>query len=426
MTVPTRKSPVSSTRPCLISDAASLRAAFQEALTQSSDVHLAVAWMRSGWALDEICNAGVRVHAVLGTSFGMTEPTAIERLMECEGSSVRVVDDPDDGGIFHPKLYCFSKGMSGTAIVGSMNLTRAAFSENCELGVQLTLTANERLELLKVWATWNDRAIEPTRRWLDKYQELWAKRSKATTALMAQREDGKNSQESDTHGLTKHEVLNYSWRSFEQMLRSHAKKRDASYDIIFDPRGSYLAAIHLAGPLLNEPLPAPSTPAFRSLTGRLPIADDPQVDCGWLGRLSASGNGIAALGNNTDLRRKIERLIPALHAAETSDDKLDAAKRFWDAMTSFPYVSHAAVTRFCALARPDSFYSLNQRSIEVLSQIFEMSKNRLTSWDGYAHGLQAFWSSPWWQSEPPKAKASRQMWDARVALIDVLAYTPPE
>lgn len=257
----------------LLANPSSLRFAFQEALTRSSDLHLAVAWMRSGWALDEICNSGVRVHAVVGTSFGMTEPTAIEKLRGCESSTVRVVDDQEGTGIFHPKMYCFSRGRSGTAIVGSMNLTRAAFSANDEFGVQLTLTASKRRELLQVWATWNDRAIEPTRRWLDQYQKLWEKRSRATAASMAQREDGTDFRESGTHGLTKHEVLNYSWRSFEQMLRSHAKKRDASHDVIFDPQSSYLAAIRLTGPLLDNPLPAPSTPAFRSLTGRIPIAD---------------------------------------------------------------------------------------------------------------------------------------------------------
>ena len=416
----------SSTRHQLVINPKLLRLAFQEALTRSSDLHIAVAWMRSGWALDEICNSDIRVHAVVGTSFGMTEPAAIAKLMERDRSSVRVVDDPGDAGIFHPKVYCFSKGRSGTAIVGSMNLTRAAFSRNDELGVQITLTASERSDLLEVWSTWSDRAIEPKQRWLDNYQKLWKTRSRATVKSMSEREDAMHSLETDTHGLTKHEVLNYSWRSYEQMLRSHADKRDASYDIISEPRGSYLAAIRLAGPLLGKPLPARSTPAFRSLTGRRPMAGDPQVDCGFLGRISASGRGVAMLGTNKELRSAVERIVPLLRTADTSETKLRTAKRLWDAMTSFPYISHAAVTRFCALARPDSFYSLNQRSIQVLSQIFDTSRTRLTSWDGYAHGLEAIWSSPWWQAEPPKTRGSQLIWEARVALIDVLAYKPAE
>jgi hypothetical protein len=382
--------------------------------------------MRSGWALDEICNSDLRVHAVVGTSFGMTEPAAIKRLMDRDASSVRVLDDQKDGAIFHPKMYCFSKARGGSAIIGSMNLTRAAFSKNFELGVHVQLTARERSELLDAWSQWNEQAIEPTQKWLKNYEKIWNKRVKASAISMAAYEDAADSPQRGTHGLTRHEVLNYSWLSYEQMLKSHAEQRDESRDIIFDKYDSYLTTIHLAGPLLNKPLPKPSTTQFRRLTGRRPTAADPPHDCCHLGSMSASGKGISALGTNQALRRKIEQLIPPIQAAKSTEEKLQAAKKLWSAMKKFENISHGMITRFLALARPDSFYSLNNVSIDVLSQIFKTSKSSLMRWDGYADGLQAFWSSPWWRADPPKAKQSRQIWDARVALIDVIAYRPRE
>ncbi len=411
--------------PQFLHTSSSLRSTFQNALIQSSDLHIAVAWMRSGWVLDEICNSGIRIHAVVGTSFGMTDPSAIEALAKHDKASIRVVSDQDNGGIFHPKLFCFSKGRSSTALIGSMNMTRAAFSDNCELGVMLMLSPSERQEILQVWSKWNEQAIKPTQRWIDNYSKQWKQRARRKILSIAYREDGSISNAPEEHGLTKLELLHYSWRSYLHKIRSHAEWRNDSYDIISDKHGSYLTSIRLAGPLLNKPLPAPSTTEFRCLTGRTPTQKDPQIDCGYLGDLSSSGYGIHALGNDQDLRRKIERLVPRLRAAESRYEKLDAAKQLWDAMTSFPYVANAMVTRFCALVRPDSFYSLNQRSIKVLSKILEIPESRLKSWDGYAYGLQAFWSSPWWNAEPPKSKSDRQVWDARVALIDVLAYTPP-
>ncbi len=408
----------------IVTESASLRQSFCALLEASSTLHLAVAWMRSGWALDEICNSGVAVRAVIGTNFGMTEPAAIKQLMCCNNSCVRVVDRRDGSGIFHPKLYLFSKGRSGAAIIGSMNLTRAAFSINEELGVVLTLDTKHRAQLLATWEGWKESATEPTARWLQSYQKWWDSRPRRDVRSLGLVEDVDTVRSEDSLNITRHEVLNYSWRSYEKLLRAHAKERCVTHDCIADASNSYLATIRMVHPILNGPLPTPSTTDFRRLMGQPPTADDPQQFCGWLGNLGASGKTVAALGRNTRLRQRVESSIPALlRAGNAPEALLETSKRLWDAMTSVPHVSHAAVTRLCAIARPDAFFSLNQRSAKVLAELLGVPRSRLTSWDGYASGLRAFWASPWWNSPQPAQKGSREMWKSRVALIDVLAYT---
>ncbi|MEF9417252.1 phospholipase D-like domain-containing protein [Ralstonia pseudosolanacearum] len=43
--------------------------------------------------------------------------------------------NPPNGSLFHPKVYTFDLGGETAAVIGSHNLTAAAFTENIEASV---------------------------------------------------------------------------------------------------------------------------------------------------------------------------------------------------------------------------------------------------------------------------------------------------
>lgn len=96
-------------------------------------VNLACAWATardgsaSHWqsiALDKV------EQAVIGDEFAQTEPWVLRELLAAGKLRVGRCQ-----GTFHPKLYIGYRGSRARAIVGSANLTAAAFSTNVELSV---------------------------------------------------------------------------------------------------------------------------------------------------------------------------------------------------------------------------------------------------------------------------------------------------
>lgn len=107
------------------------------AIDQANQVDIAVAFaMESGvqlitpWFRDLIDRGG-RLRMVVGDYMDVTEPTALARLLDLEGAQVRVFES--GAGSFHPKAWLFrAANGSGSAIVGSSNLSRTALTSGIE------------------------------------------------------------------------------------------------------------------------------------------------------------------------------------------------------------------------------------------------------------------------------------------------------
>ena len=71
---------------------------------------------------------------LLGLDDGVTQPGAIELLQKTPNANLRVASYESEGARFHPKVYGFgaSKNRMQLALVGSANLTMAAWSRNGE------------------------------------------------------------------------------------------------------------------------------------------------------------------------------------------------------------------------------------------------------------------------------------------------------
>src|SRR4051812_9149457 len=127
---------------------------------------------------------GGRLRILTGDYLGITEPNALLRLLDLEGNvERRVFETGADYGTapvphvrsFHPKAYIFNRGDSGTAFVGSSNLSASALTTAVEWnyrvlsatdssGFNETITAFEAL-----FAHPNARPLDAS--WIDRYRE---------------------------------------------------------------------------------------------------------------------------------------------------------------------------------------------------------------------------------------------------------------
>jgi len=113
----------------------------RDLLTRSDEALLAVAYVRKGGVglvekeVSHLCKRGGSLRVLTCIDFGLTEPAALETLMD-HGARVRIARLADRA--YHPKVY-LGRGRSGPrTLVGSANLTAAGLVRNVEGGVEVS------------------------------------------------------------------------------------------------------------------------------------------------------------------------------------------------------------------------------------------------------------------------------------------------
>lgn len=110
-------------------------------LQGAEEILIAVAFLKKLGAdhlapmLEKRLAAGATVELFIGTDFFLTEPAALERLLQVMANyascSVMIADRAP--ATFHPKVYCSRRGEEWRSLVGSANLTGGALRSNEEL-----------------------------------------------------------------------------------------------------------------------------------------------------------------------------------------------------------------------------------------------------------------------------------------------------
>lgn len=396
-----------------------LCSAFLGCLEWATDVYIGVAWARSGWPIKELASRrSLKVHAVVGRSFDMTVPDAIEALYRL-GNDTWVWDKSDP--LFHPKLYLFHHAERVEAIIGSANLTNAAFLSNAECAVHLVLSLQEQGRWMNAWKSWRADATKVTDRWLAEYRKTWCPPSSGHLKKLAEHEDISNRRKvENSPSVSTPEVLAATWPVYESMLL-HAAKR-GEHNWLADDEKGYRAALRELRPVVAGDLPPAQSVEFSMLVGRK--NKHSSIDYGWFGQLTGSGKALSGLASNKRLRRDLNAMLGELKMMNMSDDAGNEAiaKRIWERVCREDGLSVGVASRLLTLTRPERFFSVNGGSLNGLARALEVSKASMKTWEGYSDTLNRLWNSPWFRSAPPRARLSREMWDARVALIDVLVY----
>lgn len=400
----------------------SLRDSLRRAAHGAVSVRILAAWATCGVGVECLSNCRApHKRAVIGTTFAVTEPAALQRLMRL-GFDLRVVDQLPNGGTFHPKMYLFEQP-DGTfvTLVGSANLTDAAFTRNSEVLVRMHMAAASVSKLVTHFERcWSGDSAQPvTDAWFDAYAERYriALLNRERDIARAERTPGQARvaaqavpKVSDLHAL-----MQSDWTDYVRKISDRADLQDGYLDADND---SYLHTLSLVTPLLRSGLATVDQKSVARILGR--------HECGWLGTVQLMRGRAARLGDDAELRALVDDCLRPLWNAASDADCLAGAEGVFERLGLIDGFGPGFITRILAIARPDRFYSCNVASSSGLASLFGVPNSRLCQWKGYRDGLNVVYSTRWYNSPEPSNDRLKRLWNARVALLDAYAYQMPK
>lgn len=115
------------------------------------------------------------ITAIIGTSFNITEPTALRLLMKHNITLRRYRGNH----IYHPKVYCFKHKDYCDVLIGSANLSKAAFTTSVEVMIHHKVVSESDMmkDMDRLFRDLIRRSVPVTKEFVDKYESKWKPRS---------------------------------------------------------------------------------------------------------------------------------------------------------------------------------------------------------------------------------------------------------
>jgi HKD family nuclease len=387
----------------IIDSAESLLEQFKKLFVWSEEVDMAYAWAsaQEGRSLHwKAMDLGKLRRAVIGTQFAQTEPWALRRLNDLP-DRLRVAISSE--GTFHPKVAIGRRKDEIRAIVGSANLTSAAFSRNTELNILLSGTASDpelRRLISFVHASWNMASVV-TEEWLARYELAWRNRPKVSGLVP-----------NAVLEVTGPSSLQMSWDSyFDLVQKQEGRKLTSGYSIsVLGEHPSYEVELDRAQAAFNAHMKYEAMPPEHR---KLVVGTGP-LSSGLLGTMRAAGFAKALVNREPE---KIGRYLDPIPLVGEVPIELVAATV--EGLTSLHGVSIGVASRLLAAKRPDLFVSVNNGSKPALSRL--LGRNVDTS-EKYVDLLKLVWSTDWHASATPEDIRQRRVWKRRAAMLDSALY----
>ncbi len=357
-------------------------------------------------------------HLVVGTDFSQTSPEFIDSTITLP--SVRRASSRK-GVTFHPKVYGFVKGEEIAIIIGSSNLTAGGLSKNDEscLCLQGSESDSVLIDVLRdVEARWNagecidvDFAKAYRRRCeLDrtKKQELGLPVFVPKPKLGSKYAD----------------LLEWSWSDYHKAIIDHANSENElqrRLDVLKRAREFFSHAVSFNELSLSQ---------RKAIAGFISVTDSESGSdlkgCDWLWFGSMRGAGVfkqQILLGNQDVSDALNEIPISGNIA--IEDYRRFAKTYQSAFAGMKRRSRiASASRLLALKRPDYFLCIDGANLLALSEVLGVPKasiNFENYWERVVHPIM---TSNWWHSHRPESLGDGQIWDGRVAMLDILFYQP--
>lgn len=147
-----------------------LSSVYRDAFNEATELYIASAYL-TAWnpsaPLNKKCE---QVTFLVGTDFGLTRKAALREVLKWlppKMPSIFAAATVPDGG-FHPKIVAWTNARGQKfCLVGSSNLSKAAFATNCEANVLVNLSNDEYLQITR-WIEKIAETAEPiTKDWVE-------------------------------------------------------------------------------------------------------------------------------------------------------------------------------------------------------------------------------------------------------------------
>jgi HKD family nuclease len=379
----------------------------------------AVAWASIGFEAYALLvrHASKITRMIVGTHFFQTSPKFIETFLTHPGVKFILRSD----GVFHPKLYLFSKtDGEWECLIGSPNFTSGGFGPNDEMAVLISNRDTNALEAFdnmkaRLDAYWAKASPVSTPD-LTRYQDAWKRKQPLINSLRQrfgdpQKDDngdgGKNPMEA--------RICRMTWPEYLQQVKN--EKEHPPHGHSFEGR---LRVIREAKKLFSdkETFSQIDPSGRRKIAGLVKPVKADETNFLWFGSMRGSGFFQQAVKDKPEKLSFALDLIPAV--GPVSREAYSAyIHHFRQAIPERTLIAPA--TRLLAIKRPDYFVCLDARNKAGLCKAFRIkpSVGYEEYWDSIIERIK---EAAWWNSLPPAPSPERELWEARAAFLDSLYY----
>lgn len=165
-----------------------LNAVYEKAISEAIELYIFSAYL-THWSIKEKLNSQLKEFKfIFGQDFGLSKKSAIRSVLKWLPAHLKfnLMVAQDIQG-FHPKAVFWKNTKNEYyALIGSSNLTHAAFTTNYEANVWTAISERDFTDVKKWMETIATRSVPVSEDWLDKYQEAeinYKKDSKKKSAI---------------------------------------------------------------------------------------------------------------------------------------------------------------------------------------------------------------------------------------------------
>lgn len=373
---------------------------------------VAVAWATKNKVFSAIQIYGTKLdQMIVGVDFYQTHPDVLNWMKVSKKK--KMIIGKSKSGVFHPKIFLFEfdNRDCNTLVIGSANLTAAAFTRNEEACVCIEIQ-KDNLSAANLITSWVKNGIAIGSFDIPEYRKDYLVKGRSVRQVLTTRKHEEFRENPD--------LLILSFDEYYLLC-----KEDPYH--YFSDR---LALLDFCGK------PNLTHDEFCCVAGVNPVNPISGIDYGLFGRMSAD----AAFRDTVQNKTHWLTLQKLYHGLPSGQITKVVAKKFIKNVEdhvnkcfgkSYKKLNHlSAGTRLLAMKRPDLFFCENGANSKRLADdlgITISGKNGIKTVDGYLDAAVRLQNSTWGSSSAPKKfidKNMPQCWKGRVAMIDAIYYNP--
>lgn len=148
---------------------------YQKAISEAIELYIVSAYLTE-WNINTKLNPKIKpskFRFVFGKDFGLSRKKAVKNVLDWLPSEFQekfLVAEHIQG--FHPKaIFWKNSNNEYYALIGSSNLTNAAFNSNCEANILTFLSEKQFLDVIKWISSIEKESKVVTQEWIDKYNQ---------------------------------------------------------------------------------------------------------------------------------------------------------------------------------------------------------------------------------------------------------------
>ncbi|MGV1832141.1 phospholipase D family protein [Agrobacterium vitis] len=383
-------------------------------IEKHEQISIAVAWGGlTGVAETLLANTAKFRSVLLGVDFSATDPDLIDRLVNVPNAFVA----KNRPGCFHPKIFYFQSGPKAEAIVGSANFTEGGLGLNLEASIHVKGSADDDFfkQVRDQLARYEPLHLPITRKLADSYRRQSEAADKAprpkNPVLPA---------ETKNWARVTSPLATMSWKDFVKLAR-----KDQHHD--FKKRMKLVREIQqmFAKTASFSDL---SVAEWKGVAGVLGNVEAKAVglddfDWAWFGSMGGAGTFAELIGQQDDALAAALDSIP--RRGDVTEHQFDAyVVAFTAAFSGLARTARLGpATRLLAMKRPDMFVCVNAGNTIGLAEALSFAPTTLSLDNYWERVIEPIHQAPWF-NEPRPAGRDMELWDARVAMLDAIYYSP--